>query len=501
MKKSRLADKSILSLVVLYLIGLARAAKDSLAFAGKLAIKPSDAAFFATLAPIAGADDGTVPAAVKELGEEAHKLREDLFGRLKEMDATAENKQEVEKREKELGEKVDKLIDLAGAAKSAEVEDFEERLERFEKQMEKFGQGAARGPAGATDPASLEARAKARYESPSGGNFFLDKLNATKGDARLQEALRDHEAKHNSPEHQKAWASGDLEAASLVVPEVQEALPFLAAQAKVVQLCREIRTNSPAVEFPVYKTGLSVAHAAPTTTKTSSTPTFDLETARVYTIAGLTEVPNQTLEDFPAARGWISSELGRATGAQEEVDVLSGTGVSQPLGILANTDVPHRDADAVVGASIGRNAISSIFRGAQQVRTTGFTEPTDVVLNPAIWTDVVLSFEGNIGYLYGPPSGGDATQAPPARILGLPVTWSSYVPMNLGDDDNESPVIVGNFQDAIVLRRSPFRIDVDTSLGFKVNTTWFRGEERMGFIVVRPGSFVVVDGLIPSPVA
>jgi hypothetical protein len=54
--------------------------------------------------------------------------------------------------------------------------------------------------------------------------------------------------------------------------------------------------------------------------------------------------------------------------------------------------------------------------------------------------------------------------------------------------------------DGIVLRRSPFRIDIDTSVGFKKNLTSFRGEERMGFIVVRPKSFVKITGAKPSPV-
>lgn len=479
-------------------------------------------AIAANLLPMMGADDGdddedgeggVATEAEKAIGKKADKLRGDLIKRIGEMvkeDApTGEDKGEVEKREKELGDMVDKLRDLAADRKSDEVKAFEEefsgRLDGLKDQLEELSRQPARDPKGM----GRVQRAKGdRYESDS-GNLFLDmKQSAAKSNHKLGEALREHEEKFSSPEREKAWATGDLEDVDLVLPEIQEALPFLRAQARVVQLCREIRTGSPAVEFPVFTSGLDVGHhddqGDNPPDKAESDPTFDLLVARVYTIAGLTEVPNSTLEDFPAARGWISTELGRATGIQEEIDVLSGDGVGEPLGILTNGDIPTRAVDTLGGASAGRNLITSIFRASQQVRINGHTEPTDGIMNPALWTDIALSFEDAIGFLYGPVNShteGGPTEQPPARVLGLPITWSSYIPTNEGDDDNESSMVVGNFQDAIVLRRSPFRVDVDTSIGFKKNRTWFRGEERMGFIVVRPVSFVKITGAVPSPVA
>lgn len=443
----------------------------------------------------------------KEVGDKIEQLRTGLVDRIKDMKvASGEDKSEVEKREKELAGKVDLLIGLAQKEKSQEVKDFEadlkERLESFEKQMKEFGEAPASDPQGLVKPKS---RAKGeRYKSDS-GNLFLDMREAVKrGDHKLSEGIMEHEEKFASAERLKAWASEDLEDVDLIIPEIQQALPFLRAQARAVQLFREIRTSSPAVEFPVFKTGLSVGHVAEGEPKPESDPTFDLEVARVFTIAGISDVPNPTLEDFPAARGWIATELGSATGAQEEIDVLRGDGVGEPLGLFKNADIPKRKVDAVAEASAGRNLITSIFRGAQQVRIEGFMEPTDGLVNPAIWTDIALSFEDSIGFLYSPSTSGTSgspAEAPPPRVLGLPITWSSYVPLNEGEGEDESPVAVGNFQDGIVLRRSPFRIDVDSSVGFKKNMTSFRGEERMGFIVVRPKSFVIVTGAKPSPVA
>lgn len=459
--------------------------------------------------PIAAGADGSTDvdltddekAQAKKIGDAIEKLQHDLKDRLGEMKGEkGEDKAEVERREAELAKQVDKLIGLEEKRQSTAVADFQaelkERLEKAERELKELGDAPVRRPVGAVGGHPSK---KDRYE---GENFFLDMKEGLR-DHEKADLIRAYEAKFRDEARQKSWAIGDLEDADLVLPDIQQALPFLRAKTAVVQLCRELRTSSPAVEFPVYKSGLSVGHVEPGEPKPESTPTFDLEVARVFTIAGISDVPNQTLEDFPAARGWISTELGAATGAQEEVDVISGDGVGEPLGFLNNTDIPTRKADSTEGASAGRNLISSIFRAAQEVRTKGFAEPTGVALNPAAWTDVVLSFESNIGFLYGPPQmegtpgSGPPTDQPPARVMGLPVTWSSYIPTNWGKEEKRTPIIVGNFNDAIVLRRAPFRIDIDTSIGFKKNMTTFRGEERMGFIVVRPKSFVIISEYVP----
>lgn len=503
----------------LYFRGIRRLLQDigfSAAFAALF--RPASAMRFAF--PIAGADGATDVLDDVELteGEKQQKkqiegqveaLRAKLLERVETMVDTGvkgDDKGEVVAREAELAEKVDTLIGLTKKARSDEAADFEQRLEQkiadFEAQLKEALKQPADTPKGAM--ARVIKEQEGRYKSES-ENLFLDMREAHKrGDFRLAEAITEHEDKWRNTERQKAWASEDLEDVDLIVPEIQAALPFLRAQARAVQLFREIRTSSPAIEFPVFISGLTVGHVKEGEAKPESEPTFDLEVARVYTIAGISDVPNPTLEDFPAARGWIATELGAATGAQEEVDVLLGDGAGEPLGLLKNEDIPKRKVDAVEKSSPGRNLLTSIFRAAQQVRVEGHVEPTDGLLNPAVWTDVALSFEDGIGFLYGPANAstsGAPAETPPPRVLGLPITWSSYVPANEGGGEDESPIVVGNFMDGIILRRAPFRIDIDTSVGFKKNLTSFRGEERMGFIVVRPKSFVKITGAKPSPVA
>jgi len=439
-------------------------------------------------------------AELKEVGDKADKLRADLVKRLGEMHGKkGEDKEEVERREEELAKHVDTLIGLEQKRESTEVQNFkaelEERLEGVVAEVKKIGSR----PTGIAKAAGVSLVTKEnRYP---GENIFKDMKLAQKGDPEAFKRLAEYEEKFAGPEREKAWASGELEEVDLILPDIQPALPFLRAQARTVPLFREIRTNSPSVEFPVWAKGLTVGHVAEGEPKPESEPEWDLEVARVFQIAAVTDIPNPLLEDFPAARGWVATELGAATGAQEETDILSGDGTDEPLGLYMNTLIPKRKLDETAKATLGRNIITSVFRGAQQVRIEGHVEPTDVSLNPAVWTDVALTFEDNIGFLYGNLNSGTSgapADVAPERMAGLPVTWSSYVPIN---EDDTSDVIVGNFQDGIVLRRSPFRIDVDSSPGFKKNLTTFRGEERMGFIVVRPKSFVKVTGITPSPIS
>jgi len=442
---------------------------------------------------------------LRKASEATQELREKLMERLKEkMKGPVDegDKQEIERREKELGKHVDTLIGLAAKQESTELKDFkaelDERLERFEAQMKDMG----RRPIGAPRAGSPVTVAKA--DAYEGDNLFMDMVKAKKGDYEAGQRVSEYAEKFHGPDKAKAWAQGELEENDLILPDVQAALPFLRAQARATALFRELRTNAPSVTFPVYKTGLKAGVVKHGEKKPEGEPTFDLRVAEVFTIAGISDIPNPLLEDFPAARGWISSELGSVTGAEVETLILSGDGEGEPLGLYVNKEIPTRKLTVVEKASAGRNIVTSVFRGAQQVRIEGFMEPTDVLLNPAVWTDVALSWEDNVGFLYSPPvssTAGGSAENPPERIFGLPVTWSSYVPLDEGKEEDETSVVVGNFMDGVVLRRAPFRIDVDTSVGFKTNMTSFRGEERMGFIVVRPKSFVRVTGVKPSPVS
>lgn len=432
----------------------------------------------------------------KEQEERLESLRGglvDAIGKALESDDPLD-KSETEKREKEVGEISDLVVKAIKESNDAETAELKARVEELEKLPDSDPRSLAGGKA---HEGGRETKAGfAKVDRYKGDNVFMDMRAAATGDSVKAQEVREYLETVNAPDRVKAWATGDLEDADLVMPDIQAALPFLHDAANIVPLFREIRISGPSVEFPRYTSGLTVGVVPELTQKPDSDPTFTLENARAHTIAGTTQVPNQTLEDYPAARAWIASELGYAVGEKENALVTNGTGIGMPLGLLQDPDVPGR-APAIASA---KAAIEQIFVSMQRVRKNGRRSPSDIVMSIDTWTVIAMAFEAGVGWLYGRPAGDGAapTVEPKPRLLGLPVTQDVVIPDDQGDDDDESPTIVGNFQDGVVFRRSPFRVDVDTSLGFRDNSTWFRGEERMGYLTVRPDSFEVLETIKPS---
>jgi hypothetical protein len=65
---------------------------------------------------------------------------------------------------------------------------------------------------------------------------------------------------------------------------------------------------------------------------------------------------------------------------------------------------------------------------------------------------------------------------PQRELFGYPVALSSNMPTNLGAGTNESRVIVGDFQKALILDRMGVTIDTSAHVHFASNRTVFRGD-------------------------
>jgi len=423
---------------------------------------------------------------IDKLREQTHKSFTEKLD--KQEGPSGEDAQEHKRREDELTEIVS-LFQEQKKSDDASVDELKSRIGELEKQP-------------AFDPQSVQAEVKEGTKSYD-GNYFMDKKAASKGDGEAAKKLVEYESqwKDMEVEAAKAWSSSDLETNNLILPDVKDALVYLAAQAKTAALCNQQSTNSSSVIVPEIIGPLTVSPTTEGATKPASDPTFASTTYNVFTYAGTTQVPNQTLEDYPAARSWISSELGRSAGVELNRQVLAGNGVGEPTGLMNHGTVGTRAATDVGsdGNIDGRDIIEGIYRCVQDVRADGFTEPTDIVMHPSVWTDIVLFYSTNYGYLLGSATSQTGPEGEVRNVLhGLPVTLDANQTTAYGSTSNESPVIVGNFNDAVIWNRSPLQIDVDTSLGFRDNTTWFRGEGRAAFGIVRPLSFCILTNIVPG---
>jgi HK97 family phage major capsid protein len=84
---------------------------------------------------------------------------------------------------------------------------------------------------------------------------------------------------------------------------------------------------------------------------------------------------------------------------------------------------------------------------------------------------------------------------PRGELFGLPVYTTPNIPTNLGDAENESTVIIGDFSQGLVLDREGIVTDTSSHVFFTSNQTVFRSEERLGFTAGRyPNAFAVIQG-------
>lgn len=258
---------------------------------------------------------------------------------------------------------------------------------------------------------------------------------------------------------------------------------ILSAQRRPVvgDLVPQSTTNQPAVMFMQETT---FTNAAAGVLEGAAKPESALALARVTVplevIATLLPVTMQQLEDVDGIQQFINNRLTTMIQMAEEIELLTGTGVSPHLqGFLtrpglqafARTTEPNQDA---------------IYRGMQLVRWTGMAEPNGIVMNPTNWATIRLQTAVPGGqYLIAPP-----TEDGVERLWGKPVIQTPAITANTA--------LLGDFAlYSHISRRDGVRIDVSDSHNdtFGKNILTIRAEERVSLEVYAPWAFCKVTAL------
>lgn len=222
---------------------------------------------------------------------------------------------------------------------------------------------------------------------------------------------------------------------------------------------------------------------------------FGEATATLYTIAQIADIGNQLLrQSNGAAEASARRRLGKSIGAAEAIYINSGTGSSQPVGILQaftttfNSNYITTLSSEPRGAALGRGI------GALEARAHD-SSGLAIVMSPTDFWEATVEGLGT-AYAGGwamDPTGG--ATVPRISLWGVPVYRDPYWPTA-----SVGTAIVGDFAVCDMYLGQDYRIDVSSEGGsrFDQNVTGFRAEEEFGFNATAyylTGHFQRVNGL------
>ena len=339
-------------------------------------------------------------------------------------------------------------------------------------------------------------------------SFFYDVMAARKGDAKAMDRLVEG----------KAMTEGtDSAGGYLVTPELSsELIQLRLDKTPMRQLMPSLAVNSDTLQFIQQTGGLTAGWVAELATKPSADMTFGQLSVSVFTAAGLAVVSNQLLQDAGKQStgpnvgidSLIVRDIARRLAILEEKAIIDGTGTGQPLGILGTSGVGN--AGGALTSTAVVDLLDKIVDAIGEVQDGLKDDPTHIVMHPRTWARIIKARESAspTTYIVGAPGsnpvgrraqdsipGGVKRQGVVGELFGYQVVLTANMPTNKGAGTDESRVIVGNFDEGLILDRQGVTVDTSEHVYFTSNQTVFRAEMRVGFTAARtPAAFDVIGG-------
>jgi HK97 family phage major capsid protein len=348
-------------------------------------------------------------------------------------------------------------------------------------------------------PTDGEGKAVEDDDPYAAGNLsvFQDIRLANKGDSAARERLTKGFEGLNS--EGKAMTEGtQAQGGYLVRPQVERQLVIAREADNVLRgLCSKLNVTTNSIQLDQLGLTTTAGWVAELATKPESTAmTLATVTASVFTAAGLATVSNQLLADSnPAIDGLVTADLAKRLVALEEAAFLNGTGTGQPLGIL---NTPGIGATPLTTTTVV-DLLDAILDAIAAVESN-HGAPSAILMHPRTWTRILRAKDAESHY-YIDPTGGPqdprtGLRGPVKSLWGYRVITSNRIPTNLGTGTNESRVIIGDFNECLILDRQGITVDESSHVYFTTNQTVFRAEQRVGFTAARtPLAINVVGGV------
>lgn len=205
---------------------------------------------------------------------------------------------------------------------------------------------------------------------------------------------------------------------------------------------------------------------------------FEPDTVSVETIAVLSKVTEQDVDDAPRLIGYINGEMTLDVRVEEERQIAWGTGTNELLGLFD----PANDMPEFNRAEAGDTVIDTIRKMRTDLRKKRVT-PSFVAVDPVDWEEVELAKGSDAHYLWGL-----ITDLRGPRIWSMRVVESDAM-TNL--ETGERRLLVGDgVRGATIYDRNQVQLAVGfVDDDFARNLRTLRAEERLALAMKRPFAF------------
>lgn len=203
------------------------------------------------------------------------------------------------------------------------------------------------------------------------------------------------------------------------------------------------------------------------TALTETNPAFKQIKWNIHKVGGITQAPNELIEDSPMSIELILTALFSTTiNSKREFLILNGTGAGEALGIL--------NAGALIAVTTNAN---NVFALIDALAMLSRFKP---YLSPGIW----MAHQGvipDIGVLQVASGGGVWMQdMKNDKVIGMPllgkqILYSEHLPQ----DDNSGDVILIDPKAYILFQKRGMRIDFSEHVAFKEDQGTWRFTDRM----------------------
>ena len=268
-----------------------------------------------------------------------------------------------------------------------------------------------------------------------------------------------------------------------LVPQEYEAslLQMAAMNSQIVNRDSNIPVNGNSGRWPVldqfitptagsgqtaFAAGVKATTKAPGATLDETEPSFEMLEWRLHKVGGTTDVDNELVEDSPMAiEALLKSLFAIAIGAKTERNVLRGSGVGEPLGILTSS--------AGIGVTpVTDNAFKWADVSAMYARFKAAGGTPVWIIHPSVWPDILTMEIGTAGAnAWTANMGAGVAQ----NLNGYPILTSEHMPQA----NNSGNVLLADLTAYLLFKKPGLSIDFSEHAAFRSDQGVWRFTQRM----------------------